>query len=186
VSLDFRALWACAQTYDEFVAQSHHHCALWTGVYRLARVPPWALERACAGGQPYRLLALAEDWCGDASSTLPYVAKLGDQAHCLELRGLRRDEHLDVMDRYLTGSARSIPIVIVLDEDWREIGHWGPRPRALQAWVMEPRKTTPTTAQLYPQLRRWYARDQGETTLREILALLPHIAPSVTPARREQ
>jgi hypothetical protein len=57
------------------------------------------------------------------------------------------------MERYLTGSARSIPIVIVLDEDWHEIGHWGPRPAALQAWMMEARKTTPTT-QLYPQLRR--------------------------------
>src|SRR5216684_1684684 len=68
VSLDFSALWPRAQTYDQFVAQSHMHCALWTGVYRLARVPAWALERACAGGQPYRLLALAEDWCGDASS----------------------------------------------------------------------------------------------------------------------
>jgi hypothetical protein len=185
VSLDFGALWQRAQTYDAFVAQSHTHCALWTGVYRLARVPAWALEQACVGARPYRLLALAEDWCGDASSTLPYVAKLGDQARCLELRVLRRDEHLDVMERYLTGSARSIPIVIVLDADWHEIGHWGPRPAALQAWVMEARKTTPT-AQLYPQLRRWYARDHGLTTLREILALLPQATPSVTPARREQ
>jgi hypothetical protein len=185
VSLDFRALWQRAQRYDEFVAQSRMHCALWTGVYRLARVPAWALDRACAGGQPYRLLALAEDWCGDASSTLPYVAKLGDQARCLELRVLRRDEHLDVMDRYLSGSARSIPIVIVIDEDWHEMGHWGPRPAVLQGWVMEARRTTPT-AQLYPQLRRWYARDHGETTVREILALLPHTALSVTPVRREQ
>jgi len=176
LSLDFGALWQRAQTYQEFVAQSHAHCALWTGVYRLARVPAWALERACAGGHPHRLLALAEDWCGDASSTLPVVAKLGDQAGCLELRMLRRDEHLDVMERYLTGSARSIPIVIVLDAAGREIGHWGPRPAALQAWVMDARKTTPIP-QLYPQLRRWYARDRGETTLREILALLPPATP---------
>src|SRR5260370_31477323 len=89
------------------------------------------------------------------------------------------------MERYLTGSARSIPIVIVLDADWHEIGHWGPRPAALQAWVMEARKTTPT-AQLYPQLRRWDARYHGLTTLREILALLPQAAPPVTPPRPQQ
>jgi nicotinamidase-related amidase len=123
------------------------------------------------------LLVLAEDWCGDASNTVPYVAKLGEQARCLEMRVLRRDEHAEVMDRYLTGTSRAIPIVIVLDEDWHEIGHWGSRPRELQAWVMEARRTTPKE-QLYPQIRRWYARDKGETTLREILALLPSLEPA--------
>jgi hypothetical protein len=45
------------------------------------------------------------------------------------------------MDHYLTGTARSIPIVIVLDEDFRERGHWGPRPAALEEWAREARKT---------------------------------------------
>ena len=170
--LDFHGLWDTALTYDEFVKQSTEHCALWTGVYRLARIPPWALERACERGRKFRVLVLAEDWCGDASNTIPYVAKLGAEARCLEMRILRRDEHPAVMDRYLTGSARAIPIVIVLDEEWHEIGHWGSRPTELQAWVMEARKTTPKE-QLYPQVRRWYAKDKGETTLREILSLLP-------------
>jgi len=170
--LDFRALWDQALSYDEFVKQSTEHCALWTGVYRLAQIPAWALERACERRGTLRLLVVAEDWCGDASNTIPYVAKLGAQAHCLEMRILRRDEHPDVMDRYLTGTSRAIPIVIVLDDTWREIGHWGSRPTELQAWVMEARKTTPKE-QLYPQIRRWYAKDKGESTLREILSLLP-------------
>jgi hypothetical protein len=170
--LDFAALWDQALTYEEFVKQSTEHCALWTGVYRLARIPPWALERACERGRPFRLLVLAEDWCGDASNTIPCVAKLGTLAHCLEMRILRRDKHPEVMDRYLTGTSRAIPIVIALDETWREVGHWGSRPAELQAWVMEQRKTTPKE-QLYPQIRRWYAQDKGESTLREILGLLP-------------
>ena len=72
------------------------------------------------------------------------------------------------MDRYLTNGSRSIPIVIVLDESFRELGHWGPRPGELQAWVMENRPVVPK-AELYPQIRQWYARDRGETTLREVL-----------------
>jgi hypothetical protein len=116
--LDFRALWDRALTYEEFVRQSREHCALWTAVYRVARIPAWACERACERERQFRLLVLAEDWCGDASNTVPYVAKLGDQARCLEMRLLRRDEHPEVMDRYRTGTSRSIPIVIVLDEDW--------------------------------------------------------------------
>ena len=181
--LDFQALWQPALTYEEFVRQSTEHCALWTGVYHLARIPDWALARACEVGLPFRLLVLAEDWCGDASNTIPYVAKLGEQARCLEMRILRRDEHPAVMDRYLSGAARAIPIVIVLDAQFREVGHWGSRPAELQAWVMEARRTTPKD-QLYPQIRRWYARDKGISTLREILALLPERA-SVAPARAE-
>ncbi len=169
--LNFRALWDRALVYEEFIRQSREHCALWTGVYRLARIPAWALEHACRQGKRFRLLVLAEDWCGDASNTVPYVAKLGDQARCLEMRVLRRDENPEVMDRYLTGMSRAIPIVIALDADGHEVGRWGPRPRALQTWVRQARQTTPPE-DLYPQIRRWYARDKGETTLREIVGLL--------------
>ena len=87
----------------------------------------------------------------------------------MELRILRRDEHPELMDRYLTNGSRSIPIVIALDDSFRELGHWGPRPRVLQAWVLENRPRVPK-AELYPQVRKWYARDRGETTLREVLA----------------
>jgi hypothetical protein len=86
----------------------------------------------------------------------------------LELRLILRDQHPAVMDRYLTNGSRSIPIVIVLDDEYNELGHWGPRPRQLQAWVMENRSSMPKE-QLYPQVRQWYARDRGETTLREVL-----------------
>jgi hypothetical protein len=34
---------------------------------------------------------------------------------------------------------------------------------------MDNRVTTPKT-ELYPQVRKWYARDRGEATLREVLA----------------
>ena len=112
---------------------------------------------------------IAEDWCGDASSTVPVLAKLAANTPGVELRIILRDQHPEVMDRYLTNGSRSIPIVIALDEGFAELGHWGPRPAELQSWVMANRQTVPKT-ELYPQVRRWYARDHGESTLREVLA----------------
>ena len=164
----FRELWEVALPYERFVAASEQHRGLWEGIYRLMRVPEWAFQ-AVPPGTRRRLLVIAEDWCGDASSTIPAVARFADAVPGMELRVLRRDEHPELMDRYLTDGARAIPIVIVLDEAWRELGHWGPRPAALQAFVMENRPLVPK-AELYPQVRRWYARDRGETTLREVLA----------------
>jgi hypothetical protein len=167
--LDFRTLWDRALTYPEFLGACTKHKGVWVGIYAIARLPDWA-TRALAPGARRRLLVIAEDWCGDASNTIPIVAKLVDQVPGLELRVLRRDENPAVMDRYLTSGSRSIPVVIALDEEYRELGHWGPRPRELQAWVMANRGTVPK-AELYPKVRRWYARDHGESTLREVLEI---------------
>jgi len=180
--LDFKTLWDRALSYPEFLAASTKHRGLWEGIYAIARLPGWATA-APAPDARRRLLVLAEDWCGDASSTLPLVAKLVDHLPGFELRVLRRDENPAVMDQYLTNGSRSIPIVIALDEDFRELGHWGPRPRELQAWVMASRGTVPK-AELYPKVRQWYARDHGESTLREVLAAagVPVPPAEVTPA----
>jgi hypothetical protein len=121
-----------------------------------------------APGTQRKLLVIAADWCGDASNTVPVVAKLAEAVPGLELRIIDRDANPEVMDRYLTNGSRSIPIIIALDENFQELGHWGPRPTELQAWVMTNRATMPKP-ELYPLVRKWYARDRGETTLREVL-----------------
>jgi hypothetical protein len=168
----FAGLWDRAMTYGEFVKASHEHCALWTGVYKLAKVPAWAVEEAAALGEKFRLVVLAEDWCGDATNSVPVLARWAEQTPNVELRVLRRDEHPEVMDRYLTGQSRSIPVVIVLTAQLQELGWWGPRPRALQAWSLEQLAAGREKKALYPEVRRWYAKDKGETTLREVLAVM--------------
>jgi thioredoxin family protein len=171
--LDFRALWDRALPYHQFVQEAANNRDLWTGMYRIARIPDWALSEARSTGTKHHLLVIAEDWCGDGTNTIPYLAKLADLSRVQEVRVLRRDEHPEVMDRYLTDGARAIPIVIVLDRHFEELGHWGPRPEALQAWVKVALKTA-DKARLYPRIRRWYATDKGGSTLREVLALMKH------------
>jgi len=168
----FASLWEDALTFDRFVGDSSQHCELWRGVYRTAHVPAWATEAAARLGRRLRLVVLTEDWCGDASSTVPVVARFAEAAG-FELRVLRRDQHPEVMDRYLSPTgARAIPVVIVLTETMDEVGHWGSRPAELQAFVMGERAKGRTSKDYFPEVRRWYARDHGESTLREILAVM--------------
>jgi hypothetical protein len=170
--LDFRSIWENdAIPYEEFVETTEKNESLWRGVYRTARIPDWAYEMACQHGPGVKLLAIVEDWCGDASNTVPVLARLGHEANCLDMKVVRRDEYSDVMDRYLTNGSRSIPIVIALDQDYGELGHWGPRPAEIQQWVMEHKDTMPAKER-YPIVRRWYAKDRGATTLREVLGML--------------
>src|SRR5688500_13089464 len=165
---DFKTLWESALPFGAFVAASDQHKGLWEGIYRIVRVPDWAFQAVPLGAR-LRLLVIAEGWCGDASRTIPILARFGGAAPGGELRRPRRGAHPELRDGYPTHGSRSISIVIVLDEGSRELGHWGPRPSMLQAWVMENRPVVPK-AELYPQIRKWYARDRGETTLREVLA----------------
>ncbi|MCC6432946.1 MAG: thioredoxin family protein, partial [Gemmatimonadaceae bacterium] len=101
----------------------------------------------------------------------PALAALAGASATLDLRILTRDENPDLMDAHLTGGTRSIPIVIVLDEAYHEVGWWGPRPAPLQSWVRSEGHALDKTAR-YREVRRWYARDRAQTTLTEILALL--------------
>lgn len=157
--------------------------ALWEGIYRLARVPDWAIALVPPGFR-CRLLVLSEDWCGDCINTIPVLARWAEQVPGLELRIIGRDAHPELMSRYLTNGSRSIPIVVALDEEFRELGHWGPRPSELQQWVVANKPRLPKE-EFYPQVRRWYAKDKGESTIREVaramgLASAPATEPPVS------
>ncbi len=169
--LDFAAVWDEAILYHEFVETVEKNESLWKGVYRTVRIPDWAFELACQRGPGVRLLAIVEDWCGDASSTVPVLARLGDEADCLDLKVVLRDKHPEVMDQFLTNGSRSIPIVIALDQQFHALGHWGPRPKEIQEWVIENKDKIPSKER-YPTVRKWYARDRGLTTLKEVLGML--------------
>ena len=83
---------------------------------------------------------------------------------------VKRDENPDLMDLYLTNGSRSIPIVIALDENFDPISHWGPRPTELQEFVIrEKRAGQRPSSDIYKDTRRWYARDRGETSVRELI-----------------
>ena len=161
--------------FEEMLATAEKNADLWAAVWRRAVVPEEYLRRVAALGGAWHLLVLSEDWCGDAVNTVPVVAKLAELSPNLDLRVLARDENLDIMDAHLTGSSRSIPLVIALDEEFREQGTWGPRPAELQSWVLGPGRALEKDER-YKRVRAWYARDRGLTTLEEVVGMLERAA----------
>ena len=165
---DFRR----ATPFAEYLEAVEKHHALWNGLYDRARIPQDLVTAAVAAGGPYRLLALSEDWCGDAVNALPFVARWAEAVPGMELRVLSRDENPELMEAHLTGGrSRSIPVVMVLDPDGDEVGWWGPRPRALQEWVLGEGRAL-SGDERYKVVRRWYARDKGRTLVEEILDII--------------
>ena len=166
------AKWTAGITFEEFLPTATENMGLWEGVYKRAVISADILERARALDGSRRLLILSAGWCGDASNIVPVIQRLVEAAPNLDLRLLDRDDHLDLMDEHLTGgTAQAIPAVIILDDDYVERAWWGPRPAELQTWVKtEGQKYE--SGERYKELRKWYARDKGRSSLEELVALL--------------
>jgi hypothetical protein len=161
-------------TFEELLARPKDNADLWNAIYRKASLSPAAAERARALKGHWHLLVLSEDWCGDSVNVLPSIARLEECCDHLEMRILGRDANRDLMDSHLTGTSRSIPVVIVYDADFIERGWWGPRPRPLQEWVIAQGLALPKPDR-YRHIRAWYARDRGETISSEILSIMEQL-----------
>jgi len=72
-----------------------------------------------------RAIILAEVWCGHCMLNIPVFLQLTETAN-IPVRFLPRDEHLELMDQYLTNEKRIIPIIIFIDKDGNELAKWGP------------------------------------------------------------
>ncbi len=104
---------------------------------------------------------------------VPVLARFAEAVPKVEIRIVKRDENPELMDHYLTDGSRSIPLAIVLSESFEPVGRWGPRPRELQERILgEKQAGLRRACEIYRDARAWYARDRGESTLRELLLLL--------------
>lgn len=163
--------YSSALDFPSYAASVQKNAEFWRGVYRTASIPDDLARRATSLAATWRLLVLSEDWCGDAVNTVPVLARLAEVTPRLMLRILGRDANPDLMTAHLSSGARSIPVVMLLDESLEERAWWGPRPSALQRWVRREGLLLPKEER-YRRTRRWYARDRGRTTIEEVLELL--------------
>ena len=168
--------YAAAPAFTAYLGTVVKHAELWHGVYRTSSVEPGAVDRFRRAAADLRLLVLSEDWCGDCVSVVPIVARLAEQAG-VDLRVLPRDANDDIIDAHLTSGTKSIPVVMVLNDELRELGWWGPRPSAVQRWYRNEGLLLPGPER-GRRKRAWYARDRGRTTVAEVLDMVERAARS--------
>jgi len=123
--------------------------------------------------KPIHWLVLTEGWCGDAAQNLPIIAKMASLNSNITLSLLLRDENLEVMDAYLTNGGRSIPKLIMLDENLNELGQWGPRPQPVQDIMTRMKAEGDFSYEEFNLLgHTWYAKDRTKTLQKELITLL--------------
>jgi hypothetical protein len=101
------------------------------------------------------------------------LAAMANIAPRVELRILLRDQHLEIMDLYLTnGTARAIPKLIAFDEESNEVFTWGPRPDVAAKLVRSRLDEGIPKTKAYEELHGWYARNKGKDIEAEFEKLL--------------
>lgn len=138
------------------------------------KISPEAQEKIAAYTGNVTWLILTESWCGDAAQTMPMIQKIADLNEGIIVKVVLRDEHLELMDEFLYQGGRSIPKLIAVDTDTREvIGDWGPRPSAATELVNDYKKAHGTLTPMFKEdLQVWYNKDKGQDTLKDVLHLL--------------
>lgn len=82
------------------------------------------------------VLVITEDWCGDAITNFPVLAKMVEGAPNVEMRVFLRDQNPDLMDQYLNrGMFKSIPVFVFFDAHMRELARFVERPPAVTEYM---------------------------------------------------
>lgn len=119
-------------------------------------------------------LVLTESWCGDAAPTLPIMNKIAEINDQIDFKILLRDDNTGLMNRFLTNDAMSIPKLIMLNTNNEVYSTWGPRPQPAAQLVYDHKeKHGELLPEIKEEIQHWYNKDKGQTTLQEIVALLP-------------
>lgn len=118
-------------------------------------------------------LVITEGWCGDAAQNIPAIEKIAAESVNIETRYILRDENPELMDRFLTEGARSIPKLIALDAATLEVlGSWGARPAAAQNLFHELKKQGMAKPLIMENLQRWYNDDKCKSIQEEFVRLI--------------
>jgi len=119
-------------------------------------------------------LVITESWCGDAAHVIPVINKAAELNNNINYRIVLRDENDALMNQFLTNGGKAIAKLIMIDNDTNNVVNtFGPRPtlatELVNTYKAEHGQLTP---EFKEDLQRWYNKDKGQSTLRDLLHLL--------------
>lgn len=119
-------------------------------------------------------LVLTESWCGDAAHIMPVINKIAELNENIDYKIVLRDENEALMNEFLTNGAKSIPKLIMIDDETKEVVNtFGPRPSVVTQLVNDYKaEHGKLTLEFKEDLQRWYNKDKGQSTIKDLAALI--------------
>ncbi len=116
-------------------------------------------------------IVITEPWCGDAAHTVPFLHLMSEENEHIHFSFQLRDNGSEI-ENYLTGTSKSVPILIVRNEKGEDLFHWGPRPVPCKVLYEKLKAENADLETLKIELQKWYNADKGEAIQKEIIAEL--------------
>lgn len=131
-TIDWPSIWTFAQGYEDWIDTAEDEDNVLRMNENLAAVTMEPQEQAAIQNlaRLVRVVAFAEDWCGDVIRHVPALQAMSDLSGMLHVRYVKREQHPDVFARFLTNGGEAVPKFIFLSEQYVECGSWGPMPAA--------------------------------------------------------
>lgn len=120
---------------------------------------------------PTKWVLITEPWCGDASHSVPIVVKLSQLNPLVTLEIQLRDLDSEI-ENYRTRGGKSIPKLIMRNQEGVDLAIWGPRPEECQVIYDKCVADQMGFDDLILTLQKWYNKDKGSTIQKELLTLM--------------
>ncbi|WP_421801246.1 thioredoxin family protein [Flagellimonas sp.] len=118
-------------------------------------------------------LVLLESWCSDGAQAIPVFNKVAKSTPKIELKIIMRDENPKLMDRFLTNGTRSIPKLLVSNEEGDLLHIWGPRPEVAAKMVEAYKEQYGKVDEKFKrELQIWYNKDGGKSIVDELIRMV--------------
>jgi thiol-disulfide isomerase/thioredoxin len=138
------------------------------------RLSEEAVNVAGKVNKDFTWLVLTESWCGDAAQTLPVINKFSEANKNIDLKVVLRDENDELMDKFLTNGSKSIPKLIVIENNSKEVvSSWGPRTEKATRMIQEYKEKHGKVDDIIKKdLQVFYNQDKGKQIEKEMVSLL--------------
>lgn len=117
-------------------------------------------------------IIITEPWCGDAAHSVPMLTKMAAQNPNITVDIQLRDSAPFLIDSYLTNGGKSIPILIIRNQEDADLAVWGPRPKGCQDLFLSLKEQGKDFSDIKEEIQKWYNTDKGVEIQKEIQALL--------------
>ncbi|GAA6765769.1 thioredoxin family protein [Flavobacterium sp. CGRL1] len=124
---------------------------------------------------PQNWIIITEPWCGDASHNIPFIEMIAGENPLISVSYQLRDSEPHLIEKYLTNGTKSIPKLIIRDEENIDLGTWGPRPFDCQNLYSDLLKENAGFEKIKLEIQNWYNADKGASIQQELDYLIKQI-----------
>jgi thiol-disulfide isomerase/thioredoxin len=138
------------------------------------KISETAQEKIKAFNGKMTWLVLTESWCGDAAHIMPVINKVAELNTNITYKIVLRDDNDALMNAFLTNGGKSIPKLIMVDNNTDEVANtFGPRPSKATKMVNDYKEEHGELTPAFKEgLQLWYNKDKGQAIIENLVAAL--------------